>query len=118
MTTGLIEGWQHFADDLRGDHPLLARRAWLGALQTAGFAECGAWPPRGSLAEALGQHVIVAQVAGDAQGGTASAATSAADTGCRRAASAPTRPRNGASASIRWRRPNSPICCATWCADR
>ena len=28
ITTGLIEGWQHFADDLRGDNPLLAPEAW------------------------------------------------------------------------------------------
>jgi len=79
MTTGLIEGWQHFADDLRGEHPLLGPEAWLGALRVAGFAACGAWPPRGSVAEAMGQHVVVAQVAGDAIGGstTASAAEAA-----------------------------------------
>jgi SAM-dependent methyltransferase len=31
MTTGLIEGWQHFADDLRTDNPLLAPETWVRA---------------------------------------------------------------------------------------
>jgi len=74
MTTGLIEGWQHFADDLRGDNPLLPPQRWLEALREAGFDEAGAWPPAGSPAEALGQHVIVARVPGDAVGAAAVAA--------------------------------------------
>jgi acyl carrier protein len=65
MTTGLIEGWQHFDDDLRGDNPLLAPAAWIAALQAAGFEEARAWPPAGSPAEVLGQHVLVARVPGD-----------------------------------------------------
>ncbi len=65
MTTGLIEGWQHFADDLRGDNPLLAPARWVEALSEAGFERAHAWPEAGSPAEALGQHVIVAQVPGD-----------------------------------------------------
>lgn len=67
MTTGLIEGWKHFADDLRTDNPLLPAAVWMTALQEAGFVEAAAWPPRGSSAEALGQHVIVARVAGTFQ---------------------------------------------------
>ena len=60
MTTGLIEGWQHFADDLRGDNPLLAPEAWIEALRAAGMSEARAWPERGSLPDVFGQHVIVA----------------------------------------------------------
>ena len=44
MTTGLIEGWQHFADDLRTDNPLLSAAKWVEALRGAGFEEAGAWP--------------------------------------------------------------------------
>jgi SAM-dependent methyltransferase/acyl carrier protein len=65
MTTGLIEGWQHFADDLRGDNPLLAPAVWVGALTDAGFAEARAWPGDGSAAALLGQHVIVARAPGE-----------------------------------------------------
>ncbi|NIM40826.1 MAG: hypothetical protein GTN84_07715 [Hydrogenophaga sp.] len=68
MTTGLIEGWQHFADDLRTDNPLLAPPAWLQALREAGFEAADAWPRAGSAASELGQHVIVARVAGEASG--------------------------------------------------
>lgn len=64
MTTGLIEGWQHFADDLRTDNPLLSPQAWVRALRESGFDEAGAWPPAGSAAESMGQHVIVARVPG------------------------------------------------------
>jgi acyl transferase domain-containing protein/SAM-dependent methyltransferase len=66
MTTGLIEGWQHFADDLRGEQPLLAAPAWVAALREAGFDTAAAWPRDGSVAAHLGQHVVVARVAGAA----------------------------------------------------
>ncbi|MEO8057467.1 MAG: beta-ketoacyl synthase N-terminal-like domain-containing protein [Burkholderiales bacterium] len=77
MTTGLIEGWQHFADDLRTDNPLLPAATWTQALHDAGFDAAGAWPIAGSAAEALGQHVVIARVAGDAPGDTALAASDA-----------------------------------------
>ncbi len=61
VTTGLIEGWQHFADDLRGDHPLLTPQQWKDTLLERGFPEVAAFPENGSLAEVLGQHVILAR---------------------------------------------------------
>jgi len=67
MTTGLIEGWQHFADDLRTDNPLLPPATWIGALLQAGFVAARSWPREGSVAGALGQHVIVARAPGDAR---------------------------------------------------
>ncbi|KRB18226.1 type I polyketide synthase [Rhizobacter sp. Root16D2] len=88
MTTGLIEGWQHFADDLRGDNPLLPPARWIEALREAGFDEASAWPPAGSPAEALGQHVIVARVPGEAMGAAVSA-DAAVDAAPQRAAAAP-----------------------------
>ena len=66
MTTGLIEGWQHFTDDLRADNPLLPADAWIKALNEAGFEAAEAWPGAGSTADALGQHVIVARDGGGA----------------------------------------------------
>jgi malonyl CoA-acyl carrier protein transacylase len=66
MSTGLIEGWQHFDDDLRNNNPLLAATAWLPALRAAGFDEAGAWPPEGTAEAQLGQHVIAAWVSDDA----------------------------------------------------
>jgi acyl transferase domain-containing protein len=65
MTTGLIEGWQHFADNLRTDNPLLPPETWIDALQAEGFAAADAWPRPQSIANALGQHVVVARVAGE-----------------------------------------------------
>ncbi|MBI4997956.1 MAG: methyltransferase [Rhodocyclales bacterium] len=70
MTTGLIEGWQHFADDLRTDNPLLPANTWVTALHDAGFDHAAAWPAPGSAAEALGQHVVVANVGGAAAADT------------------------------------------------
>ena len=61
FTTGLIEGWQHFADDLRDDHPLLTPEQWKDALSERGFCEVTAFPENGSPAEVLGQHVILAR---------------------------------------------------------
>jgi SAM-dependent methyltransferase len=65
MSTGLIEGWQHFDDDLRDDNPLLPAAAWLPALRDAGFDEVGAWPAEGTVQAHLGQRVIAAWVSGD-----------------------------------------------------
>jgi acyl carrier protein len=61
MSTGLIEGWQTFNDDLRVDGPLLPPEQWIQVLRTAGFDEADAWPRAGSAAEAIGQHLIVAR---------------------------------------------------------
>jgi SAM-dependent methyltransferase len=66
MTSGLIEGWQHFADDLRADHPLLDAETWTRAMRESGFVDAQAWPGHGTIAEFLGQHVIISRVAGDA----------------------------------------------------
>jgi len=68
MTTGLIEGWQHFADNLRGDDPLLDVDAWIGAFREAGFDRAQAWPGPDSAAKHLGQHLLVASVDGDSFG--------------------------------------------------
>ena len=69
MTTGLIEGWQQFADDLRTDNPLLPPETWIEALTGAGFAVAMALPERNSAAAQLGQHVLVARVPGELAGG-------------------------------------------------
>jgi acyl transferase domain-containing protein/SAM-dependent methyltransferase len=61
FTTGLIEGWQHFTDDLRRDHPLLSPARWQAALSERGFAEVVAVPEKDSPAEVFGQHVILAR---------------------------------------------------------
>jgi acyl transferase domain-containing protein/SAM-dependent methyltransferase len=66
ITTGLIEGWQRFEDGRRGDNPLLTPAQWETALRAAGFVAVEALPEPGSLAEILGQHVIVARTAASA----------------------------------------------------
>lgn len=64
ISTGLIEGWQHFADDLRTDNPLLSPATWVRALREAGFDDAVAFPGDSGAAAALAQHVIAAHVAG------------------------------------------------------
>ena len=71
MTTGLIEGWQHFADDLRTDNPLLPPEKWLAALRDAGFEDALALPGADSAATELGQHLIMARVPGEIVGSAA-----------------------------------------------
>jgi SAM-dependent methyltransferase/acyl carrier protein len=60
ITTGLIEGWQRFADELRQEQPLLGAEAWCAALLDHGFGEAAAWPHRDTPPAVLGQHVIAA----------------------------------------------------------
>lgn len=64
MSTGLIEGWLHFLDDLRTDNPLLSPAEWVSALADAGFVDAGAWPRAGTAADHVGLHVVVARVPG------------------------------------------------------
>jgi SAM-dependent methyltransferase len=66
ITTGLIEGWQLFEDGLRDDHPLLAADQWTPLIADAGFEQVAAFPDAASPAAVLGQHVILAQVPGQA----------------------------------------------------
>jgi 3-oxoacyl-(acyl-carrier-protein) synthase/SAM-dependent methyltransferase/acyl carrier protein len=61
MSTGLIEGWQHFTDADRQEHPLLNVDQWHGILDRTGFAETAAFPSVDSLASNLGQHVLLAR---------------------------------------------------------
>jgi acyl carrier protein len=61
MSTGLIEGWQHFTDTDRQEHPLLNVDQWRGVLDRNGFAETAAFPPVDSPASNLGQHVLLAR---------------------------------------------------------
>jgi SAM-dependent methyltransferase len=60
VTTGLIEGWEAFADDIRGDDPLVSTQQWLRLLAEAGFEHQAALPEPGGLADVLGNRVIVA----------------------------------------------------------
>jgi len=61
ITTGMIEGWQHFEDDLRTDGPLLEPAVWLRLFEEAGFADSAAFPPEDSAAGVLCQHVLLAR---------------------------------------------------------
>jgi SAM-dependent methyltransferase len=63
ITTGLIEGWQRFDDEVRRDqdHPLLSPAQWERVLRGAGFLDVAIWPEAGSPAEVMGLHVIVAR---------------------------------------------------------
>ncbi|HEX4954982.1 MAG TPA: beta-ketoacyl synthase N-terminal-like domain-containing protein [Thermoanaerobaculia bacterium] len=71
VTTGLIEGWQVFDDDLRRDHPLLDRDAWLSALAAVGLEAAAALPEPGSPATIFGQTVLFAHAPGERSGDAA-----------------------------------------------
>ena len=62
MTIGLFEGWQHFADDLRSDNPLLPSETWIQVLKDCEYFNAAAFPRPGSPAEDLGVHLIVGRV--------------------------------------------------------
>ena len=61
ITIALMEGWQRFGDDLRGDHPLVAPDTWKRALTEAGFDKVAAYPEAGSPAAIMGQTVLIAR---------------------------------------------------------
>jgi len=64
MSTGLIEGWQHFQDGLRERSPLLGPDAWREALGRAGFECTSVHPSAGSPAATIGQSLVVAHKPG------------------------------------------------------
>ena len=51
VTTGLIEGWQAFADDIRRDNPLVSAEQWVALLGEVGFEDVAVLPEPGGLAE-------------------------------------------------------------------
>ena len=67
VTVGLVEGWQRFADERRGDNPLLGSDGWSDVLRAGGFEEVVAFPGPGSPAGVLIGHVLLARAPGGAQ---------------------------------------------------
>jgi 3-oxoacyl-(acyl-carrier-protein) synthase/SAM-dependent methyltransferase/acyl carrier protein len=67
MSTGLIEGWQHFADAERGDNPLLPVEKWQSLFKRNGFSSSLSFPSADSKASEIGQHVLLAQKDEDAE---------------------------------------------------
>ena len=66
MSVGLIEGWERFADDIRGDDPLLKPDRWKRLLLESGFCAAESFPKPGATAEVLGHHIVIAQMPGEA----------------------------------------------------
>ncbi|MBS1803319.1 MAG: amino acid adenylation domain-containing protein [Acidobacteria bacterium] len=61
MTTGLIEGWQHFEDSERTENPLLNAQHWCEVLLRNGFESPMSFPANDSPASKMGQHVLIAK---------------------------------------------------------
>jgi 3-oxoacyl-(acyl-carrier-protein) synthase/SAM-dependent methyltransferase/acyl carrier protein len=61
MSIGLIEGWQHFEDSERSEHPLLNAGKWCELLRRSGFEDPTALPDPASPAAFIGQHVLLAR---------------------------------------------------------
>ncbi|HET7695304.1 MAG TPA: SDR family NAD(P)-dependent oxidoreductase [Vicinamibacterales bacterium] len=61
ITIALMDGWQRFGDDLRGDHPLVAAETWKQALADGGFDLAVAYPEQDCPAAIMGQSVIIAR---------------------------------------------------------
>ena len=61
VTTGLIEGWNVFADSGRDEHPLRGALQWKELLVKAGFDECASYPSEMSRTACVGQRIILAR---------------------------------------------------------
>ncbi|MCL6285139.1 acyltransferase domain-containing protein [Ruegeria sp. 2012CJ41-6] len=76
ISTGLIEGWQGFDDNLRTENPLLSDTLWREALLRTGFEKSGTWPESASPASVMGQHLVLGRKPGRSVPGEVSAAFS------------------------------------------
>jgi hypothetical protein len=65
ITTGLIEGWQHYEDALREETPLLDDRTWLEVLAGCGFEMAAVAPAIDSPAAILKQQVLLGFAPGE-----------------------------------------------------
>lgn len=64
-STGLIEGWQLFRDNVRNTVPLLSDSEWKDILLAHGFKKVVCFPNHENIGNELGQHVILASTASD-----------------------------------------------------
>lgn len=58
---GLQQGFDGFSDSVRRDHPLLSREGWRQAFSASGFARCEILNRPGTIEDAIGFDVMVAQ---------------------------------------------------------
>jgi amino acid adenylation domain-containing protein len=58
---GLQQGFDGFADSMRREHPLLSRNGWRQAFSESGFTRCEILNHAGTIEDAIGFDVMVAQ---------------------------------------------------------